>query len=146
MEPGFDHVTVAVTDLDAAVGWFGRLGFEQTKAVVVSGPELSAYMGIDGWEADHVTLRLTTAPVHQEVQLIRFHSPSITVDPGTGDLARTGFNHVCFRVRDLPGTLARLESEGVRARSQVLEFHDRRLVFLEGPEGIVIELAEWLGQ
>jgi len=31
--------------------------------VVVSGPEMSAYMGIEGWEADHVTLVFGAAPV-----------------------------------------------------------------------------------
>jgi len=24
-----------------------------------------------------------------------------------------------------------------------MDFHDRRLVFVEGPAGVVIELAEW---
>jgi len=25
-----------------------------------------------------------------------------------------------------------------------MEFHDRKLVFLDGPEGITVELAQWL--
>jgi len=25
----------------------------------------------------------------------------------------------------------------------MMTFHDRKLVFLEGPEGITVELAEW---
>jgi hypothetical protein len=32
---------------------------------------------------------------------------------------------------------------GVRLRNQPMTFHDRKLVFLEGPEGITVELAEW---
>ena len=53
---GFDHVTLAVEDLDEAVRFFGLLDFVETKRVVVSGPAMSAYMGIEDWGADHVTL------------------------------------------------------------------------------------------
>jgi catechol 2,3-dioxygenase-like lactoylglutathione lyase family enzyme len=143
MEPGFDHVTIAVTDLDDARRFFALLGFEETQTTLVSGEVMSAYMGIPEWEADHVTLVATEAPTHQEVQLLRFHHPAITVDPDTGNLARTGFNHVCFRVNDLAGTLDRLEAAGIKLRNEVMHFHDRDLVFVHGPGGVVIELAEW---
>lgn len=140
---GFDHVTVAVRDLEGAIAFFGLLGFEQTKAVVVSGEEMSRYMGIPGWEADHVTLALRDAPSHQEVQLLWFRSPELADRPGERDLARLGWNHVCFAVDDLDATVARLAAAGVRTRSPVMAFHDRRLVFLDGPGGVAVELAEW---
>jgi catechol 2,3-dioxygenase-like lactoylglutathione lyase family enzyme len=140
---GFDHVTIAVADLEEAERFFGLLGFEQTAATVVSGDEMSRYMGIPGWEADHVTLRLTGAPTHQEVQLLRFHHPALTENPDEANLARLGFNHVCFAVDDLDATLARLTAHGVRARNDVMHFHDRRLVFLVGPGDVTIELSEW---
>lgn len=142
---GFDHVTLAVEDLDGAVGFFGLLDFVETKRVVVSGPAMSAYMGIEDWQADHVTLELRGAPTHQEVQLLRFHRPSPRPDPHEADLARLGVNHVCFAVDDLDATLDRLRTAGVHVRNEVLEFHDRRLVFVLGPQDVTIELAEWQG-
>ncbi len=141
---GFDHVTVAVTDLDAAGRFFGILGFEETKRVTVSGDEMSRYMGIDQWKADHVTLELRGAPTHQEVQLLRFHHPVLDAERDESDLARLGFNHVCFAVDDLDEMLGRLRAAGVEIRSDVLEFHDRRLVFLVGPDRVTVELAEWV--
>ena len=140
---GFDHVTIAVVDLDEAKEFFALLGFEETKATVVSGEEMSRYMGIPDWEADHVTLELTGAMTHQEVQLLRFHHPTLPERPSESDLARLGFNHVCFAVDDLDATLDRLRAGGVRTRNEVMEFHDRRLVFLVGPGDVTIELAEW---
>lgn len=140
---GFDHVTVAVADLNEAVEFFGLLGFEKTRSTVVSGAEMSEYMGIPDWEADHVTLTLTGASTHQEVQLLRFHHPTVPDNPAESNLARLGFNHVCFAVDDLDTTLARLEAGGVRTRNKVMTFHDRRLVFLVGPGEVTIELAEW---
>jgi catechol 2,3-dioxygenase-like lactoylglutathione lyase family enzyme len=144
MHVGFDHVTIAVNDLDGARRFFSLLGFEETVATVVSGELMSRYMGIPDWEADHVTLRLAGAATHQEVQLLRFHHPVLPEDPAAGQLARPGYNHVCFAVDDLDATLASLSAAGVEARNQIMEFHDRRLVFVDGPGGVVVELAQWL--
>jgi catechol 2,3-dioxygenase-like lactoylglutathione lyase family enzyme len=140
---GFDHMTLVVTDLDAARGFFGLLGFVERVTVVARGEEIGRYMGIEGWEADHVTLVLEGAPVHQEVQLLRFYHPAARPDEGAGTLTRLGFNHVCFRVANLDATLAHLAANGVEPRNEVMDFHDRRLVFLDGP-GVVVELAEWV--
>jgi catechol 2,3-dioxygenase-like lactoylglutathione lyase family enzyme len=146
MQPGFDHVTIVVTDLDEARRFFELLGFEESHNVVVSGEQMSKYMGIPDWEADHVTLVHTGSATHQEVQLLRFHNPPVQVDAETGNLARTGFNHVCFRVDDVDAMIENLQAAGIGIRNQVMAFHDRRLVFLQGPGGVTIELAQWLAQ
>jgi catechol 2,3-dioxygenase-like lactoylglutathione lyase family enzyme len=139
----FDHVTVAVFDLDEAIRFFGVLGFEVIKTVRISGATMDAYMGIPGMDADHVTLAVPDADPHQEVQLLHFRKPGHLVDRSSGDLAGTGFNHVCFRVDDLDATVAAFESEGFPTRNQPMDFHDRTLVFLVGPANTVIELAQW---
>jgi catechol 2,3-dioxygenase-like lactoylglutathione lyase family enzyme len=53
------------------------------------------------------------------------------------------FDHVCFTVDDLDAMLAQLGAAGVVLGKDVMQFHDRRLVFLAGPEGVTVELAEW---
>jgi catechol 2,3-dioxygenase-like lactoylglutathione lyase family enzyme len=141
--PTFDHVTIAVFDLDEAIGFFGVLGFEVTKNVRISGATMDAYMGIPGMEADHVTLAVPDAEPHEEVQLLHFHKPGTLVDRSSGDLAGTGFNHVCFRVDDLDATVDKFAAAGFPTRNQPMDFHDRKLVFLVGPANTVIELAEW---
>jgi catechol 2,3-dioxygenase-like lactoylglutathione lyase family enzyme len=108
-----------------------------------SGEEISRYMGIPDWEADHVTLELRGAVTHQEVQLLRFQRPEPRTDADAADLARLGFNHICFAVEDLDATMARLLDAGLHLRNDVLEFHDRRLDFVSGPGGVTIELAQW---
>ncbi len=146
MPSGFDHVTVVVTELDEARHFFGLLGFEETTTAVVAGEEMSRYMDIPDWESDHVTLTLAGAPTHQEVQLLRFRNPVLEPDRSPGNLARLGLNHVCFAVDDLDTTLEHLGANGVKARSEILDYHDRRLVFLDGPDGVVVELAERTGE
>ena len=141
---GFDHMTIVVTDLEEARRFFGLLGFEETIAVVASGERISDYMGIPGWESDHVTLALKGADVRQEIQLLRFHQPPIKIDGGTGTLDRTGFNHVCFRVNDMAAMLEHLAAHGITPRNEIFDYHDKKLVFLDGP-GVVVELAELAG-
>jgi hypothetical protein len=37
-----------------------------------------------------------------------------------------------------------LKALGIPFRNEVMEFYDRKLVYLSGPEGITVQLAEWL--
>jgi catechol 2,3-dioxygenase-like lactoylglutathione lyase family enzyme len=139
----FDHVTIAVFDLDEAIQFFGVLGFEVTKSVRISGATMDAYMGIPGMDADHVTLAVPDADPHQEVQLLHFHEPATLVDRSSGDLAGTGFNHVCFRVDDLEAAVAAFDAAGFPTRNQPMDFDGRRIVYLVGPANTVVELAQW---
>ncbi|MFI8105879.1 VOC family protein [Streptomyces sp. NPDC086023] len=139
----FDHVTVAVSDPAAAIEFFGLLGFEQDKDVVIKGPEMDRYMGIDDLEARHVTLVLKDSAPRLEVQLLHFLQPTVETASDAARLDRMGFNHICFAVSDIDALISRVTAAGVRVRSQPMTFHDRKLVFLEGPDGITIELAEW---
>jgi catechol 2,3-dioxygenase-like lactoylglutathione lyase family enzyme len=143
MSIGFDHMTLAVTDVEEAERFLAVLGFKHDKSVVVSGETIADYMGIPGWVSDHVTLVLEGFSPRQEIQLIRFHHPTLEIDSGSGNLARSGFNHACFRTDDLDATLQRFAEIGYKPRNTIMEFHDRRLVFLDGPAGVVFELAEW---
>ena len=139
----FDHVTIAVRDLDRAKAFFGLLGFVEDKAVVISGPIFSAYMGVDGIEADHVTLALAGAEPRLEVQILRYRRPDPLPDPHIERLDKLGFNHICFAVDDIEAEVAKLRAHGIEMRNALLDFHSRKLIFVKGPEGITVELSEW---
>jgi catechol 2,3-dioxygenase-like lactoylglutathione lyase family enzyme len=139
----FDHVTVAVRDVEKAKAFFALLGFEEDRSVVISGLTFARYMGVDGIEAEHVTLVLARATPRLEVQLLKYRHPEPRPDPEAGRLDRLGFNHVCFAVDDLDGMVAMLREHGIRTRSEVLDFHRRKLVFLVGPEDVTVELSQW---
>jgi len=140
----FDHVTIVVRDVEAAKAFFALLGFVERKSVVISGEKFSAYMGIADIEAEHVTLSLADASPHLEVQFLRYHHPPPVADPDVLKLNKLGFNHICFAVDDIEAEVQRLRARGVRTRNEIMEFHDRKLVFIAGPEGVTVELAQWL--
>jgi catechol 2,3-dioxygenase-like lactoylglutathione lyase family enzyme len=138
----FDHVTVVVRDVEAAKQFFSLLGFQHERTVVITGAAFSDYMGVPGIDAEHVTLVLVDAVPRTEVQLLRYRVPNPTPNPTIEQLTTIGFNHVCFAVEDIEAEVRRLVASGVRARTQVLDFHERKLVFLHGPEGITVELSQ----
>lgn len=138
-----DHVTVCVSDLAAAKRFFGLLGLHEDKSVVISGERFAAYMGLDEIEADHVTLVRPGASPRFEVQLLHYRRPEAARDPNISRLDKVGFNHICFAVDDIEAMVETLRSEGVEVRGELKGFHDRQLVFLTGPDGITVELAQW---
>lgn len=141
MVRNFDHVTIVVRDVEAAKHFFGLLGFRETHSAVISGKVMEDYMGIEGIEADHVTLAIENP--HSEVQLLRYRHPDAVVDANISKLNKLGFNHICFVVDDLDAEVARLTAAGVKLRNRVMDFLSRKLVFLHGPEDITVELAQW---
>jgi catechol 2,3-dioxygenase-like lactoylglutathione lyase family enzyme len=138
-----DHVTVVVRDLAKAKEFFALLGFAEEKSVVISGEMFARYMGVKGIEAEHVTLVSQPSSPRFEIQLLRYRHPDPLPDPNIVNLTRLGYNHICFTVKDLDAEVQRLTSQGVTLRNEVMDFHARKLVFLSGPEGITVELAEW---
>ena len=140
----FDHVTIVVRDIEDAKEFFELLGFVEQQSVVISGEPFSAYMGIPGIEADHVTLALPHSSPHLEVQLLRYRFPQPIPDPDVLKLNKVGFNHICLAVDDIEAEVRRLTTNGVQVRNEIMQFHDRKLVFLCGPEGVTVELAQWM--
>jgi len=143
MVKSFDHITIVVRDIEKAKQFFALLGFKESKIAVISGKVMEDYMGVDGIEADHVTLALENATPHTEVQLLHYRSPNAVPDPNIAKLNKLGFNHICFSVDDLDAEVAKLKAAGVKLRNDVMDFHGRKLVFVHGPEDVTVELAEW---
>jgi catechol 2,3-dioxygenase-like lactoylglutathione lyase family enzyme len=143
MVRSFDHITIVVRDVEKAKRFFALLGFKETKTTVISGKVMEDYMGIAGIEADHVTLALENATPHIEVQLLHYRRPDALPDVNIAKLNKLGFNHICFSVDDLDAEVAKLKAAGVKLRNDVMDFHNRKLVFVYGPEDITVELAQW---
>jgi catechol 2,3-dioxygenase-like lactoylglutathione lyase family enzyme len=143
MLKNFDHFTIVVREPAPAIRFFELLGFGLDKQVVITGERFARYMGVAGIEADHITLALEGASPRVEVQLLHYRHPDPVPDSNIANLTKLGFNHICFAVDDLDAEVAKLTAAGIELRSDVLDFHSRKLAFLRGPEGITVELAQW---
>lgn len=139
----FDHLTIVVRDLDRAKAFFGVLGFREAISVVITGEPFASYMGVPDIEADHVTLVLEGVTPRTEIQLLRYRHPDPLPDPHVRELNKLGMNHICFSVDDVEEEVAKLRSHGFEPRNRIMDFHARKLVFIDGPEGVTVELAQW---
>ena len=75
--------------------------------------------------------------------MLKFRRPDPLSDPNRDRLDRLGFNHVCFAVDDIETMVAALRAHGIKTRNEIMDFHQRKLVFISGPEDITVELSEW---
>jgi catechol 2,3-dioxygenase-like lactoylglutathione lyase family enzyme len=140
-----DHVTIAVADAAKAIPFFELLGFRKAHVAIIDGDSPARYMGMPDMKAEHITLVLEGATPRFEIQLLEF-DPVPADDPGVHptNLRRRGYNHLAFRVDDITAATAHLEANGVTMLSEELDYISRRLRLFEGPEGITLELVEWV--
>jgi catechol 2,3-dioxygenase-like lactoylglutathione lyase family enzyme len=139
----FDHLTIVVRDPERAKAFFALLGFKEAVSVVIKGEVFANYMGVPGIEAEHITMVLEHATPRTEIQLLHYLHPDALPDPHVRDLNKLGMNHICFAVDDIEAEVARIRAGGFRTRNEIMDFHARKLVFVEGPEGVTIELSQW---
>ena len=142
-----DHVTIAVANPEAAIGFFDLLGFRKQHVELIDGGVPAKYMGMPDMKAQHITLVLEGVEPHFEIQLLAF-DPQPPTDPGDHptNLRRRGYNHLAFRVDDIEAVTDHLTANGVKMLSDEMDYISRRLRFFEGPEGITLELVQWVDQ
>jgi catechol 2,3-dioxygenase-like lactoylglutathione lyase family enzyme len=140
-----DHVTVAVADGPSAVAFFELLGFRKSHIATIDGGEPALYMGMPDMKAQHITLTLEDSDPHFEIQLLVF-DPTPPDDPGQHptNLRRRGYNHLAFRVDDITAATDHLVANGVKLLGDEMDYISRKLRLFEGPEGITLELVEWI--
>jgi len=140
-----DHITIAVADAATAIAFFELLGFRKSHVATIDGGEPATYMGMPDMKAEHITLVLEGAEPRFEIQLLEFE-PRPGEDPGEHptNLRRRGYNHLALRVDDIAAATAHLEAGGVTMLSEEMDYISRRLRFFEGPEGITLELVQWV--
>jgi catechol 2,3-dioxygenase-like lactoylglutathione lyase family enzyme len=140
-----DHVTIAVADAARAIRFFALLGFREERVATIDDGAPGRYMGMPDMRAKHITLALEGCSPRFEIQLLEFE-PTPPADPGErpSNLRRRGYNHLAFRVDDIKAVSAHLIASGVTMLSDEMDYLSRRLRLFEGPEGITLELVEWV--
>jgi catechol 2,3-dioxygenase-like lactoylglutathione lyase family enzyme len=140
-----DHVTIAVADAATAIAFFDLLGFRKDHVATIDGGLPAQYMGMPDMKAQHITLALEGSDPRFEIQLLEFE-PTPSDDPGEHptNLRRRGYNHLAFRVDDIEAVTTQLVANGVKLLSDEMDYISRRLRLFEGPEGITLELVQWV--
>jgi len=138
-----DHINVVVTDISKAKEFFLNLGFEEGDSSELSGEWISAIVGLDGVDASYVSLHLPGSET--AIELLEFRHPSSNRDPDMIKANQLGFRHIAFAVSDIEATVKKLRQMEVEFLSdiQTYEKTGKRLVYFYGPDGILLELAQY---
>lgn len=140
-----DNVGIVVENLDAAVAFFTELGLTLEGRMPIEGDWAGRVTGVRGQRVEIAMMR--TPDGHSRLELSRFHAPGIASDHRLAPVNSLGYLRVMFAVDDLDDTLARLGRLGATVVDEVVNYENvYRLCYIRGPEGILIGLAEQLGQ
>jgi catechol 2,3-dioxygenase-like lactoylglutathione lyase family enzyme len=138
-------VGVVVEDLGAVAAFFAALGFEHGSPMVVEGEIVDAINGLDGVRAEILMVRAPDGS--GTLELVKYHAPAGTGGAGAGASPpnRPGFRHLAIEVPDVNGAVDRLRADGFGTVGEVRDYGTSyRLVYVRGPEGLIVELAERL--
>jgi catechol 2,3-dioxygenase-like lactoylglutathione lyase family enzyme len=145
----FHHVTLGVTDLDAAVAfWAGNFGL--TTRARREGPDagLGALWEIPGDAIRRQALLQTPGATAGALHLVEFVAPDPAVREGARVYDRLPKN-IDLYTRDLDTRLAELEAAGHRFRAPPAAMTAGRHVFREaqmpGPDGVNVVVIEAIG-
>jgi len=140
-----DNVGIVVEDLDAAIEFFTELGLIFEGRMPIEGEWAGRVTGVRGQRVEIAMLR--TPDGHSRLELSRFDAPAISSDHRRAPVNSLGYLRVMFAVEDLDDTLARLGKLGATVVDEVVNYENvYRLCYIRGPEGVLIGLAEQLGQ
>ena len=137
---GFNHVGVVVRDLEGAARFFRALGFEVNGPQQVEGVWLRRVAGV---EADHSELYGVSAPGDEPwLELVRY-SPATEEQPVALPSDALGYRHIAYQVTDVDELVRTARAEGYEPVAEPVDYGDAyRLVYLRGPEGLIVELAQ----
>lgn len=140
-----DNVGIVVEDLDAAIAFFTELGLDLEGRMPIEGEWAGRVTGVRGQRVE--VAMMCTPDGHGRVELSRFDAPAIAADHRKAPVNSLGYLRVMFAVEDLDDTLARLGKLGATVVDEVVNYENiYRLCYIRGPEGILVGLAQQLGQ
>ena len=139
-----DNVGIVVEDLKAAIAFFVELGLELEGETTVEGQWVDRIVGLNGVRSDIVMMR--TPDGHSRLELSKFQKPTaISTEPNI-PVNTLGIRRIMFAVTDIDDVVTRLKKHGAELVGEVAQYEDMyRLCYLRGPEGIMVALAEQLG-
>ena len=140
-----DNIGIVVESLDAAISFFAELGLELEGRATVEGDWAERVTGLRHMRVEIAMMR--TPDGHSRLEISRFLTPPAVADHRNAPVNALGYLRVMFAVEDIDDTVARLSTRGAKLVGKVVTYENMyRLCYIRGPEGILIGLAEQLGQ
>ncbi|MCU5111014.1 VOC family protein [Bacillus wiedmannii] len=139
-----DNVSIVVESLDNAISFFEEIGLKLEGRATVEGEWAGRVTGL-GSQCVEIAM-MVTPDGHSRIELSRFLTPSTIADHRTAPVNTLGYLRVMFTVEDIDEMVSRLIKHGAQLVGEVVQYENSyRLCYIRGTEGILIGLAEELG-
>src|SRR5256885_8896282 len=139
-----DNVGIVVESLDTAIAFFTELGMKLEGRTTIEGDWAGRVTGLGSQRVE--IAMMITPDGHSRLELSRFLTPPTISDHRTAPVNSLGYLRVMFTVEDIDEMVSRLIKHGAQLVREVVQYEDSyRLCYIRGIEGLLIGLAEPLG-
>jgi catechol 2,3-dioxygenase-like lactoylglutathione lyase family enzyme len=139
-----DNVGIVVESLDEGISFFEELGLKLEGRAMIEGEWAGRITGLGNQRVE--IAMMVTPDGYSRLELSRFLTPPVVADHRNAPVNALGYLRVMFAVENLDEMLARLRKRGAQLVGEVVQYQDSyRLCYIRGPEGLLIGLAEQLG-
>ncbi|HDR7705197.1 TPA: VOC family protein [Bacillus thuringiensis] len=139
-----DNVSIVVESLDNAISFFEEIGLNLEGRANVEGEWAGRVTGL-GSQCVEIAM-MVTPDGHNRIELSRFLTPPTIADNRKAPVNALGYLRVMFTVQDIDEMVSRLTKHGAELVGEVVQYENSyRLCYIRGVEGILIGLAEELG-
>ena len=139
-----DNVSIVVESLDDAISFFTEIGLKLEGRTLIEGEWAGRVTGLGNQQVE--IAMMVTPDGHSRLELSRFLTPPIVSDHRTAPVNSLGYLRVMFAVEDIDEIVSRLSKHGAQLVGEVVQYENSyRLCYIRGAEGILIGLAEEIG-
>ena len=138
------NVGIVVESLDNAISFFTEIGLKLEGRAMVEGEWAGRVTGL-GNQSVEIAM-MVTPDGHSRLELSRFLTPTTISDHRTAPVNSLGYLRIMFTVDNIDELVSRLTKHGAELVGEVVQYENSyRLCYIRGTEGLLIGLAEQLG-
>jgi catechol 2,3-dioxygenase-like lactoylglutathione lyase family enzyme len=142
--PLMHNVGIVVESLDNAISFFSEIGLKLEGRTTVEGEWAGRVTGL-GNQSVEIAM-MVTPDGNSRLELSRFITPAILSDHRTAPVNSLGYLRIMFTVDNIDELVSRLIGKGAELVGEIVPYENMyRLCYIRGTEGILVGLAEQLG-
>ena len=138
------NVGIVVESLDDAINFFSVLGLNLEGRTMVEGAWAGQVTGL-GNQSVEIAM-MVTPDGHSRLELSRFLIPRTIADHRSAPVNSLGYLRIMFAVKEIDVVVSKLMELGAELVGKIVQYENRyRLCYIRGVEGLLIGLAEEIG-
>ncbi|MBC8051911.1 MAG: VOC family protein [Sphingobacteriaceae bacterium] len=142
--PLMHNMGIVVKSLDKAISFFEEIGLKLEGRAMVEGEWAGRVTGL-GNQSVEIAM-MVTPDGHSRLELSQFLAPATISDHRTAPVNSLGYLRLMFTVENIDELVSRLTKHGAELVGEVVQYENvYRLCYIRGTEGLLIGLAEQLG-